>query len=294
MKSSSFLRRQRGVTMIEMIAVIVITGIIGGVVAVFIRLPVQSYTDSVARAAATDVADITLRRMARDLRLALPNSVRVATPAGPAVFLEFMQTTAGLRYLSEDDVTGAAAPLNYLSWNDPLKTSFDVVGGVPSGRHAPVVGNYVVVYNLGPFQEPGDAYNCTGVVCNRAQITALSASAITMASNPFAAQTAAGTPLMSPSKRFYVVTSAVTYGCNVATGKLTRYWNYTISATQPISFTDGNSALLAENIKSCDFQYTNLSNQRSGLVGLTLDIGIPGQSLASLKLEHQVHVDNTP
>ena len=286
--------RQRGVTMIEMIAVIVITGIIGGVVAVFIHLPVQSYTDSVARAAATDVADLTLRRIARDLRLALPNSVRVTTPAGPSVFLEFMQTTAGLRYLSEDDIAGGAAPVNYLSWNDPLKTDFDVVGGVPGGRHAPVVGNYVVVYNLGESQEPANAYNCGAAGCNRAAITAISPTSITMASNPFAAQAAAGTALMSPSKRFYVVTSPVTYACNGFTGKLTRYWNYTISATQPISFTDGNSALLAENIKSCDFQYTSLANQRSGLVGLTLDIGIPGQPLASLKLEHQVHVDNTP
>ena len=290
-------QRQRGVTMVEMIAVIVITGIIGGAVAVFIRLPVQSYTDSVARATATDAADVALRRISRDLRLALPNSVRRTSPAAGKVYLEFLQTTAGLRYLAEDDVIGTAPPGNYLNWNDVTKTSFDVVGGVPSGRHAPAVGDYVVVYNLGEGQEPGNAYNCSAA-CNRATISVITPTTITLATNPFPAQTVAGTALMSPSKRFYVVTSAVTYGCDTATGKLTRYWGYAISDTQPsdaAAFVPGSSALLAENVKSCDFAYTNLSNQRSALVGLSLELRIPGgETAASLKLEHQIHVDNTP
>ncbi len=282
----------RGVTMIEMIVVIVITGIIGGVVALFIRLPVKGYTDSVARAAATDVADATLRRIARDLRLALPNSVRVAaTPAPDARYIELLQTTAGLRYLAEDD-TGVTATSNYLSWNDATKTSFDVVGGLPTGRHRPAVGNYVVVYNLGEDQEPGNAYNC-GVPCNRAQITGFTGNTIELASNPFPAQAAAGVVLMSPGKRFHVVTSAVTYGCNLGTRKLTRYWDYPITAAQGTPPAGAKSALVAENIKGCDFQYATLASSRSGLVGITLDVGIAGDE-ASLRLEHQVPVDNTP
>ena len=122
----------------------------------------------------------------------------------------------------------------------------------------------------------------------------ISGATITMASNPFAAQTASGVALMSPAKRAYVVTSAVTYGCDRTTGKLTRYWNYTIVKDQPTSFSDGNSALLAENIRGCNFVYANLANQRSGLVGLTIDVGIAGQTSAKLTLEHQIHVDNTP
>ena len=286
--------RQRGVTMVEMIVVIVITGIIGGVVALFIRLPVQNYTESVARAAATDVADLSLRRMARDLRLALPNSVRVPTaPPANTRFIEFLHTTAGLRYLAEDDVVGTAAPGNYLNWNDATKTTFDVVGGVPTGRHAPVVKNFIVVYNLGAEQEPGNAYDCT-VRCNRAEISAISATTITLASNPFPGQKIDGTALMSPSKRAHVVTSAVTYGCDITRGTLTRYWGYTITPGQPTPPTSGSSALVAENVKACDFRYTNLANQRSGLIGLSLSLGIPGQPLANIGLEHQVHVDNTP
>ena len=46
-------RRPRGFTLVEMIIVIVITGIIGGIVAIFLRAPVQGYVDS-ARRAETD------------------------------------------------------------------------------------------------------------------------------------------------------------------------------------------------------------------------------------------------
>ncbi len=287
-------QRQRGVTMVEMIVVIVITAIVGGVIALFIRLPVQGYTESVARAAATDVADLTLRRMARDLRLALPNSVRVASTAAPnARYIEFLETTAGLRYLAEDDVMGTTTPLNYLSWND-ARATFDVVGGLPTDRHRPAVKNYVVVYNLGAGQEPGNAYNCE-VPCNRAVIKSLvGTTGIELEANPFPAQTAAGTPLMSPSKRMHVVTWPVTYGCNLATRRITRYWDYAITKDQVLPPAGGKSALLAENIKSCDFQYTNLANQRSGLIGLSVEVAIAGEANASLQLEHQVHVDNTP
>jgi MSHA biogenesis protein MshO len=291
----AIMARQRGVTMIEMIVVIIITGIIGGVIALFIRVPVQGYTDSVARAGATDAADLALRRMTRELRLALPNSVRVLTVAAPATrSIEFLQTTSGLRYLSEDDIRPNVTGGTFLNWNDATKTIFDVVGGLPSGRNRPVVGDYLVVYNLGEGQEPGNAYNCD-VACNRTKIKAFVGTvSIEMESNPFPAQITAGAALMSPGKRIHVVSSAVTYVCNLASGKLTRYWDYPITASQSVTPAGGKSALLAENIKSCDFEYTNLASQHSGLIGLSLEVGIPGVRATSLQLEHQVHVDNTP
>ena len=63
----------RGFTLIEMIMVIVITGVIAGMVAVFIKGPVDSYFDMARRAELTDIADTAMRRMTRDIRLALPN-----------------------------------------------------------------------------------------------------------------------------------------------------------------------------------------------------------------------------
>ncbi len=109
--------RQRtlsGFTLVEMIVVIVITGILAGVVAIFLRVPVEGYMDSARRAEMTDIADTALRRMGRDLRTAVPNSVRIPAPAGSA-YIEFLPTRDGGRYRA--DPTGgsggcAAVPSN--------------------------------------------------------------------------------------------------------------------------------------------------------------------------------------
>src|SRR5690349_19041624 len=79
-------RHQGGVTLIEMIVVILITGIIGSMVVVFMRRPVDGYLDTARRAELSDIADTALRRISRDLRRALPNSVRV-TSVGNATYL---------------------------------------------------------------------------------------------------------------------------------------------------------------------------------------------------------------
>lgn len=282
-------RRQRGFTLLEAIAVIVITGLIGSFIAGFLKVPVRTYLNAVVRAEASDLADHSMRRLARDLRLALPNSVRVG---GGGTYIEYIDTKVGLRYLAEDDV-GIAPPAPYLSWNSAALT-FTVVGGVPGGRHAPVVGDSVVVYNLGANQEPGDAYKCSAPPiynCNRAAITALSAATITMGSNPFVAQATAGTPLMSPGKRFHVVTSPVSYGCSG--GRLIRYWNYGFQAGQPVPPVGGLQAVLADNVASCNFTYTSLASQRSGIIGITLRFTqLDGSN--PMTLLHQISVDNTP
>src|SRR6185503_18991127 len=69
--------REGGVTLIEMIMVIMITGILAAVSVVFLRGPVEGYVDVARRAELTDIADTALRRITRDLRTALPNSIRV-------------------------------------------------------------------------------------------------------------------------------------------------------------------------------------------------------------------------
>lgn len=278
--------RQRGFTLLEAVAVMVVTAVVATMMTVFIRVPVNSYLDAVKRGEDADMADHAMRRLTRDLRLALPNSIRVSGTS-----IEYLETRGGLRYLAEDDIDTPGGG-SYLNWNDATQRTFTVVGGVPGGRTAPVVGDYVVVYNLGPGQEPGNAWDCS-VLCNRAQIASLTGSTITMATNVFAAQSAAGVALMSPARRFQVVSTPVTWRCDTASGRLTRYWGYAIQPAQSAIPAGGSSALLAENVVSCDFRYASLANQHSGLVGITLGVRPRGGS-QTVNLVHQVHVDNTP
>src|SRR3970040_101022 len=87
----------RGFTLIEMIVAIVITGILAAVMAVFLRAPLQAYQDTALRATLTDAADSSLRRMARDLHQALPNSMRVTTALGVS-YLEYLEVRTAGRY----------------------------------------------------------------------------------------------------------------------------------------------------------------------------------------------------
>lgn len=293
---------QRGFTMIEMIMVIVITGIIGGIVAVFLRSPMQGYVDSARRAGMTDIADTALRRITRDLRLALPNSVRVTgtCSASTTCYLEFLPTTGGGRYR-------AGPPGDQLDFTAP-DTSFEVLGTMPTLT----AGDSIVVYNLGiprPASCPAplptncgtDAYEGD----NRAAYSSVSAgNIINFTSHQF--------PFDSPSHRFQVINAPVTYVCAPATsgndgsGTLTRYWGYAPQAVQPNAVNGSGQlldnlglalagqlrALLANKVSECSFTYdANVVAQRSGLITMRLGIKEGGESV---NLYEAAHVSNEP
>lgn len=265
---------QRGFTLVEAVVVIAITGILAAVVAVFILGPVKGYMDSVARAGLTDVADTALLRMTRELRLALPNSIRVN-----GQYIEFLLTVAGGRYLAEEDNPATG---NILDFSTPSNKVFDVVGPMP----AVAAGNFIVVYNLGLGASPADAYDCSAS-CNRATVSGVSGNAITLNSNPFASQPV---KMFSPGRRFQVVTTPVTYGC--AGGTLTRYSGYAIAPSQSPPPAGGSAAVLATGVTNCVFSYNNLASARSGLIAL--GITLQSVSAETVTLFHEVHVDNTP
>jgi len=283
------LPHQGGFTLVEAILVMVITGILAGMVAVFIRGPVQNYVDSAARAELTDTGEFALRRMGRDLRAALPNSVRLS--AGNS--LEFFPTKTGGRYLAaEDEATFASGSHPILDFTTTAATTFTVIGAMPTGTQAIVGGDMIVVYNLGPGYAPADAYGY-GTVANNVAVVAnngINGNIVTMTANPYV-QTP---PMASPGRRFQVVTAPVTYYCSG--GTLWRVTNYGVKATQ-VDQPAGTTApsALARNVKSCTFDYTVLPNVHSALIGLTLvlqrgDTATDGP----VTLHHQIHIDNTP
>lgn len=258
---------QRGFTLIEAIVVITITAIIAAVVATFIRTPIQGYFDSVRRAELTDTADTAVRRIGRDLHLALPNSVRVTTSGG-ITYLEFLLTSGGGRYR----VDTPGDPLDFTT----ADTSFDVLG--PAVTTTSGAKNLVAVYNLGISD--ADAYNAD----NTSAITSITGNTVTIASKLF--------PFASPSNRFQIIQYPVTYACDPTAGTLTRYWNYTISVSQPTSFAGASSALLARNVAACSFTYNpNAIAERNGLVSATLQLSQSGESV---NLYYETHVSNAP
>lgn len=287
------LRREDGFTLVEAIIAIVLLGIVSSMVAVFIRAPLQGYRDSRVRAELTDLADLALRRMARDLRLALPNSVRTS-----GTTIELLLTKTGGRYLTVDDASPSGTPL---SFDDSAQRTFTVVGPLAGGRAAIVPGSdYLVINNQGTEASvaPANAYLLTGAQRNIAAITGVSEATpnlptITLSDNPFAVQSPS---MPSESARFQIVSGPVTYHCvpgASGNGTLYRHANYPITAAQGVPPAGGQSSPLISGVKSCIFDYKVDAGGRGGLVTLKLELQVPGDD-AMIKLVHQIHVDNTP
>lgn len=274
----------KGFTLVEMIVTMVVLAIVAGMVAVFIRAPAAGYRDAVTRAEMTDLADTILRRMSRDVRLALPNSIRVSGNT-----IEMLVTRTGGRYLAADD--GLAGDV--LDFVTPAAVKFTVVGDMPTGKQALVSGasgDRIVVFNLGPDFAPADAYSGG----NSASIAAISGNVVTLNSNPFATQ---NPPMPSPASRFHVVRGPVRYTCIPGaggSGRLLRQSGYQINPDINAALVGGISALAANNVVGCSFSVVTLGTTRSSLVIFSITLQVPGSTDGPITLTHQVHVDNTP
>ncbi|MBI5007028.1 MAG: prepilin-type N-terminal cleavage/methylation domain-containing protein [Nitrosomonadales bacterium] len=293
---------QAGFTLIEMIVVIVITGIIAGMVAMFIRAPVQGYVDSERRAEMTDIADMALRRLARDLRTAVPNSIRVPNPSGSS-YIEFLPTRDGGRYrvtaagggsacaaVAGDVDDGAFAFGSKDTCFEIIGTAMDfaqgdaiVIGSTQSSGNFPylAVGNAASVRRMVPAAGAGNG---------RTTVRLDTAAA---ANFPTTAE--------QDGHRFEVVPvaeQAVTYAClnpgvdgsGDGTGTLTRYWAYGFNAAQAAPPLGGSNALLADKVHECSFVY-DTSNARNSLVAVRLKITRGGESV---NLYQEIHINNIP
>ena len=69
--------KDAGFSLFELVLVMTLTGIMVAVVAPLITQPVTSYIDVSRRTTLVDAAESAIRRMQRDLRHALPNSIRI-------------------------------------------------------------------------------------------------------------------------------------------------------------------------------------------------------------------------
>lgn len=280
-KGPRFERTQPGFTLIEMVVTIVLLGIIAGVVTVFLQQPVQGYFDAVRRAQLVDTADFALRRIARDLATAVPNSIRSDASRN---FLELLQTRSGGLYCNETDC------------GNPLldgDNTFSVVGPAVSVA----AGDSIVIGNLP--NSGCDAYS--GSTPNRRSLN-YAGVPVALSSIDFSGSAFSGSCAQTTA-RFEIVVGPVSYACDSATATLWRYSGYTIQASQPASIAtlDGLSgavkAALATNVNCAGGggnMGTNLDASAVGEGLVELRIQLQDSSGESVNLYRQVKVDNTP
>lgn len=261
-------KTQQGFTLIELVIVMVVGGILATMTTSIITLPVKAYIDSTRRATLTDSAELALRRMQRDIRRALPNSIRI-TNSGTEI--ELLHVSDGGRYRAKLSGDGSGDKLDFTT-ND---TSFDVIGTLnksPAGK--------VVIYNLG-YGTPSDAYAAaSGIRSNTATIAASSTT------TQIDISPAKKFPLKSPEQRFFIIDSKISYTCSGNT--LNRVETFFITPADPVVGIQTKT----NNTLSCEFSYDAGSSTRAGLV--TLSLTLTDDANESITLIHQVHVDNQP
>lgn len=297
-----------GITLIELVVAMVLTGIIIAAT-VYFFYPVIQGVDLTGRAELTDIADNALQRIGREVRLALPNSVRQTT-SGSSSFLEFLPVRAAGRYRSDGGGaaggtncpdTGAGTPdSDQLSFSPVIDTCFKTIGTLADAGTI-TTNDFVVFNNYGEGFTGQTAYATAGTL-NRRKISAV-ADEGTRERIAFISTTALDRTLHdSPGKRFFVIVGnasgpePVTFACDTSARTLTRYWGYAMSSAQPTTFVGASSALIADNVTGCNFDYTANVAPQIGLLTLrlTLSKSLPGGATETVSLYHAVHITNVP
>jgi MSHA biogenesis protein MshO len=122
---------EAGATLIELVVVIAISAILAGAVTAFMARSMTGYVDSRMRAALVDSADGALGRTKREVRLSLPNSVRVSPDTRT---LEILHIVDGARYRRGPGVNPLGADhtpaADWLSFTT-ADTQWNVLGRFP-------------------------------------------------------------------------------------------------------------------------------------------------------------------
>jgi MSHA biogenesis protein MshO len=281
--------RMRGFTLIELVITIAVGSVVVAFMAMFIVMPMNAYTAQTRRAALVDESDSALRFMARDLRSALPNSVRTAV-SGSVTAIELLATGDGARYQDSGPVTNPALALDFTAPDAAFATTVPFTQlTLPWSSNA----YYLSIYNVGV---PGaNAYQMANVITPAGTTIAITAGAaanqnLVTLNPPF--QFAYG----SPEKRVYLVSGPVSYLCDTSSGTLTRYTGYPIQSTEPtsaaaLSSVGAASGLIASNVSACTFSYSSGTAQRNALATLTVQVTQSGESV---QLLNEVQVVNAP
>jgi MSHA biogenesis protein MshO len=281
----------RGMTLIELVIVIVLSAIVVSFMSMLIVTPIDAFTAQKQRAQLGDGADSALRLMARDLRSALPNSVRTAA-GGAVVAIEMLATVDGARYQDNGPLANSALWLNFAATDTGFSTTvpFSQITLPYSSSNA-----YLSIFNIGVPGANAYASATVNVITPAGTTITIAAGASPNAQvvtfNP-AFQFAFG----SPEKRVYLVSGPVSYLCDTSASTLIRYSGYTINATQPtsaasLSAAGATSGVVATNVTGCQFTYASGTSKRGGMASLLLQMANNGQQVQLLQ---QTHLDNAP
>lgn len=263
MAASCRAQRPSGFTLVELVTVMLILGVLAAGTVAFIGDSSRGFASTVARSELAGEARFAVERLTRELRNALPGSVRVA-----GACVEYVPVAAASRYVT---LPVATAALSFRSVPvDPVPAATVRVAVYP-GASAYALASPGPISPPVTLSAPGAGNEVT----------------VTMASpHRFASH--------SPTGRFFLVREPVSY-C-VDGGALYRYENYGFVAAQPgvgaLPAGLPDRSLVVESITSAlPFTFSGATLTRNAVVGLDLTLTRDDDRV---RLEHLVQVRNVP
>jgi MSHA biogenesis protein MshO len=259
-------RRIDGFTLVELVVVIAVMGILSIGAVAFITDASDGYASTVRRTELGSTMRLAAERMTRELRNALPNSVRVSGNC-----IEFVPTEGGSSYLN--------LPVSIAA------TGFDVVAPIDPSMN----GARIAVFP----DSPGAVYALTepGVVSPPANF------APPDANNVVRVTLTAGHrfPVESPERRFYLLRAPVSYCLDQ--NRLWRYQNYGFVPAQPnvaaLPTTMPGRSLIGEDLSASapPFTFAGATLARNAEVGIDLEFR---DGADALRIHHVVQLRNVP
>ncbi|QBF82779.1 prepilin-type N-terminal cleavage/methylation domain-containing protein [Shewanella maritima] len=267
-----------GFTLVEMVTVILILGILVVGVSSFIIFGTRIFIESSSVDQVLSQSRYGVERLTRDLRNAVPNSVRLLTDgSGLYQCIEFVPIKSSSSYLN-----APIAP-------DPVAGSMSVF------RSATAIdnGDQVMLYPL----TASEVYNPTGTTAKRfrVQSTVVTGDQVTVnfASNIRFTED-------SPLQRVYFAVQPVSYcfirASSSVDAELVRYQNYGYQTSQPAPGNMGTGVLMAQNVTNAFAIEPALIVTPSNLVTNALVHVQPRFSVngETFKYQHQIQVINVP
>lgn len=262
------MKKVRGFTLIELVLTMTILGILSLGFIGFLTIGTHVYNDISSRDVIVADARFAIERLNRELRNALPNSVRTLD-------------NANLSCMEYVPIKTAHVYTNLAIGTDVATDKISVIQS--SNSYSYQGGDRVVVYSTGINDAYDTSLDKAAVIDNVNQGFATSVWQITLNS----AQTFASD---SPNEHLYIVSTPVSFCLIKSAGQMYRYANYGFSSTQP---TPNNGVLMAENINNqnqAPFRFTN-NGMNSGIVQVNLSFT---KNSETVEFSNGVHIKNVP